>query len=411
MNPDPFFSFFIPGEDDRISPDSSLWRMPLSGNSSDFLKNVQNADTAKKSALTIGDYFTAARIFLENDHRLESALCAMTDKGWEDLSIKEVELSLEKHGAFYHPIRVRVMSKRGCSVLLVLNGAVSRPGLSLIKKEYQLLTRLERHAATVYTPRVFAAAIQPFEIGNPGDAAPENSSLAKVRMGFLLGEWFEGFREFHVSTLGGERQIAVWASNGNIDFLSLERASVIYEQIAYILTSYYNVDTGEQIIAWHHAAGDFVVNPLAEEFQVKLITVRGYETLMEFDPGAGPGEMILPSLLFFFLNLTLRMQIDRLDGTGPVAFIGKQVLQATVKGFLRGLDDKTEHSLTPGGAKLTAGLRELFVDFMTGLSLEQIEGGLANLIETWPEALSERAMASSQINSHSALVNSLFKNM
>jgi hypothetical protein len=47
----------------------------------------------------------------------------------------------------------------------------------------------------------------------------------------------------------------------------------------FLLTAYYNIDTGEQIFPWHHAAGDFVVTPLAEGFPVKLIAVRGYAIL------------------------------------------------------------------------------------------------------------------------------------
>jgi hypothetical protein len=39
--------------------------------------------------------------------------------------------------------------------------------------------------------------------------------------------------------------------------------------------------------------------------------------------------------------------MDRLDGVGPFAFLGEGVLKATVTGFPRGLEDKTERALTP----------------------------------------------------------------
>ncbi len=413
MSISPSFSFFIPGEKGGISTGSPLWQLPLSGNSSGFSKNIQVTDAVQESGLTIGDYFTAARIFLENKdcNILAVALSALADKAKND-PIQAVELFLEKHGAFYHPIRVKVWSEAGQSAELVLNGAVSGPGLSLIEKEYQLLANLESHLSTACTPRVFGAGIQSLEVGNP-----ENSDLDKKDVGFFLGEWFGGFREFHVSTLDGERKVAVWASNGDIDYLPLERAQLIYEQIACILTAYHNIDTGEQIFPWHHAAGDFVVNPLDQGFPVKLITVRGYDSLMEFDPGTGPGEMILPSLLFFFLNLTLRMQIDRQDGVGPLVFLGEIVLEATVRGFLKGLDEKAEESLFPKESegieetKGIKGLREAFVEFMAGFSREQIECILTNLIEAWPENATERTLAGGYLKSHSAFVHSLFKNM
>ncbi len=413
MSISPSFSFFIPGEKGSIFPGSPLWQLPLSGNSSGFSKNIQVTDAVQESGLTIGDYFTAARTFLENKNcnLLAAALSDLAGKG-ENGPLHVVELFLEKHGAFYHPIRVKAWSEAGQSAEFVLNGAVSGPGLSLIEKEYQLLANLESHLSTAYTPRVFGAGTQTLEVGNPG-----SSNLEKKDVGFFLGEWFGGFREFHISTLDGERKVAVWASNGDIDYLPMERAQLIYEQIACILTAYYNVDTGEQIFPWHHAAGDFVVNPLDQGFTVKLITVRGYDSLMEFDAGTGPGEMILPSLLFFFLNLTLRMQIDRLDGVGPLVFLGEIVLEATARGFLRGLDDKAEESLAPQESegieekKGMVGLREVFVEFMAGFSREQIESILINLIEAWPENASERTLAGAYLKSHSAFVHSLFKNM
>ncbi len=398
----PCFSFFIPGEDDQVSPDSPLWHVPLAGNSSGFSKNVQAPDAARGSDLTIGDYFTAARAFLENDLLLALSFSALAEKGGGNDAIQAVELFLEKHGAFYHPLRVKVLSETGRLASFVLNGAVSGPGLSLIKKEYQLLDGLEKQGSTTYTPRVFGAGIQSFE-----PPIPESNRVESRDVGFFLGEWFEGYREFHLSNRDGEEQIAVWASNGDIDYLSLEKASIIYEQIAHILTVYYNVDTGEQISPWHHAAGDFVVNPLAEGLPVRLITVRGLSSLLEFDPDAGPGEHVLPSLLFFFLNLTLRMQIDRMDGIGHTVFLGEQVLQATINGFLRGLDDK---AAPWGGEAGMEGLKEIFIEFMAGFSREQIEAVQTNLIEAWPANASELSMANTHLKSHSARIHSLFKN-
>jgi hypothetical protein len=241
-----------------------------------------------------------------------------------------------------------------------------------------------------------------------------DSNSDKRKVGFFLGEWFEGFREFHISRPDGDPKIAVWASNGEIDYLSLENAAIIYEQIAHILTVHYNVDTGEQIFPWHHAAGDFVVGPQAEGFPVKLITVRGYEPVMEFDPdGIDPGRQMLPPLLFFFLNLTLRAQMDRLDGVGSLVFLGEKILRATVTGFLRGLEGKTEQGVAQApieGAKEIQSLKNVFVRFMAGFSREQIAAILASLVETWPINVSERNLAGEHLESHSAAVYSLFKN-
>jgi hypothetical protein len=421
MSTCPLFKFFIPGHKGPLSPQSPLWQLPLSGKSADFLKNVQVPDIDAGPEWTIGDYFSAARSFLEakNGQLLAAALSLMAGKTKGDDPIEAVELFLEKHGAFYHPLRVAVCSKIGRSAAFVLNGAVSRPGLALIEKEYQLLESLGKQTAAPFTPRVFGAGIQFVEISNfkpntLSDPSPLDTSSDKKKVGFFLGEWFEGFREFHISRPDGDPKIAVWSSDGEIDYLSLENAAIIYEQIAHILTVHYNVDTGEQIFPWHHAAGDFIVGSQAEGFPVKLITVRGYAPLMEFDPeGIDPGRQILPPLLFFFLNLTLRTQMDRLDGVGSLVFLGEEILRATVTGFLRGLEGKTEQAALQEpieGAKEIQDLKDVFVHFMAGFSRKQIAAILTRLVETWPINVSERSLAGEHLESHSAAVYSLFKN-
>lgn len=418
MSIGPGFKYFIPGEKGQILSESPLWSRLLSGNCADFSKTVPLPGRSPGAEPTIGDYFSAARTFLENGdcHVLEVALSAIAGKGENHSSISSVELYLEKHGVFYHPLRVKVFTQTRPPVSLVLNGAVSGPGLALIKTEYQLLDRLGKQVPGAYIPKVFAVGIQTLEISNSEKFNPIDSGSKERKVGFFLGEWFEGFQEFHISTRDGEPKIAVWASNGDVEYLTLERASRIYEQIAYILTIHYNLDTGEQIFPWHHAAGDFVVDLSTEGFFVKLITVRGYASLMDFDLKADTGGHILPSLLFFFLNLTLRAQMDRLDGVGSLAFLGERVLNATITGFLQGLDDKSheklthdnpESSLISGGAP---GLRKIFIRFMAGFSREQIEAILTNLMDAWPGNVSERTMAQAHLKSHSACIHSLFKN-
>ncbi len=403
----PCFSFFIPGEETQITPDTDLWHRPLSGNSPGFLNKHLPPGRVTGAEMTIGDYFTAARIFLASSEEggyplLGNALSAMAGQTEPSDPPLSVQLFLEKHGAFYHPLRVRVLTETGRSASFVLNGAVSRSGLALIQKEYHLLSCFEKQLPAAYTPRVFQA----------GTVTLENQTPEKKEVGFFMGEWFEGFQEFHISKIEEEPQIAVWSSEGHVSYLTLERASPIYEQIAYILTACYNLDTGDHIFPWHHAAGDFVVNLLIPGFPVKLITVRGYGPLTDFDV-EGTGNHILPLLLFFFLNLTLRMQLDRVDGIGKTVFLGNTVLTATLKGFFRALDDKKDKGLK-GKNWPVAGpdqLKNTFISFLAGFSQEQIRGVLVNLIEDWGGDGSERTLIEAHIELHCARVHSLFKNM
>lgn len=413
----PCFSFFIPGQEGRITPDTALWHMPLSGNSSSFLNKGQPLGKDRGAEITIGDYFTAARTFLAASEAggcalLEKSLSAMTGKREPCDPLVSVQLFLEKHGAFYHPLRVRVLTETGRSVSFVLNGAVSRPGLDLIQQEYDLLSRMGKKKEISYIPRVFQAGSVTLESPTLGNQTPGSQIPGKREVGFFMGEWFEGFQEFHISQVQEERQISVWASDGSVSCLTLERASRIYEQIAYILTLYYNPDTGDQIFPWHHGAGDFVVNPLIPGFPVKLITVRGYGPLTDFEVTETGGH-ILPLLLFFCLNLTLRMQLDRLDGIGNLVFLGDPVLKATLKGFFRALDEKNDpgaNSDSPSSPG-TRQLKRIFISFVAGFSQEQIFQVLENLTEAWGSDFQEQTLINAHLGSHCARVHSLFKNM
>jgi len=77
----------------------------------------------------------------------------------------------------------------------------------------------------------------------------------------FLGEWFEGFNEFHISRdpADGKNKIVVWDNQQSNFFLSADQIMELYRQATMILTSYYNIETFEQIFSWHHAAGDFVL--------------------------------------------------------------------------------------------------------------------------------------------------------
>ncbi len=386
MIPSPIVSFHIPGVPagaaNAVSRDTALWNFPLVGNSAGFVDNQTSRTEVSPSGLTIGDYFLAAKEFLlrENCQMLMSAMKSHGSRSGPE----QVELWLEKHGAFYHPLRVVV--KDGVPPAhFVLNGAVSKPGLSLIEKECSLLSALA-HEIPSFIPRIDGSGMVLVEKGE---------------IGFFLGQWFEGFREFHITSINGVEQIGVWESNGKIHYLDLEKASLIYENIAYALTMAYNIDTGEQIFPWHHAAGDFIVYIDQPDFPIKLITVRGYGPLIVIDRDDGTGIQILPSLLFFFMNLTLRMQMDRMDGVRESVFLGDKVLKTTVDGFLTALDTKDP----------TGDLREGFKEFFQGFSLEQLMLMVIQVLEDWPPSARELPVIQNHLHSHCDQICSIVKNM
>jgi hypothetical protein len=176
----------------------------------------------------------------------------------------------------------------------------------------------------------------------------------------FLCQWLTGFHEFHLSRRAdGDLGTVVWAAEGVNFFLSPERARRLYREVARLLARHYDSSTFEQIFPWHHAAGDFVVRPDADDFAVRLVTVRQYAPMFSVRPegpelptgspagsvlASGPeangaSEAELEGLLLFLANLSLRNRLDRLDGVGDVVVADPWVIEASLEGALAGLGD------------------------------------------------------------------------
>jgi hypothetical protein len=198
----------------------------------------------------------------------------------------------------------------------------------------------------------------------------------KGAAGFFLGQWFDGFYEFHVTRTAQGDQVAVWKDDGTHDPIPWHQAETIYENIARVLTAYYDVDTGHEIFPWHHAAGDFVTDTRGE---VRLITVRGMGLLTEMPFETSEGEVKrLFRLLFYFLNLTLCMRLDRMNGTGSLVWLPERVLDATVKGMRRSL---TDGSVQRSGTRDLSGQWSRFVAFAGRFDPQQLHDIMSHLLE------------------------------
>ncbi len=304
-----------------------MWKLPLSG---------ENTHGASDTAVTTGEYFLASCEFLsENKFSiLKRGIKALSIKSDRYKPVKtvaadqisQINIILEKHGAFYHPMKVRVVLKGKLDFFFVLNGAVSKQGLALIENEYELLSNFDQMRFKSYLPSVYG-----FDFITAG----------KGRVGFFLGQWFVGYKEFHISDDDGRRKIVIWESDGSRYYMEMSDSFKIYQEISKILTCCYNLETFDQINSWHHAAGDFIVKQEDGKFHVRLVTVRAYKPLTQL--GAGENNQkkyILPALLFFFLDLTIRMRIDRLNGTERRVLLDNAVINAVLRGFISALDEK-----------------------------------------------------------------------
>jgi len=319
----PQFSYFISPAETPITQNSAVWRQPLP-----LSRHFSGGNAA--TSLSHGEYFHALRTFFQNDGcgMICRALSRRLEQNVKPQDIREIRIHLEKHGEFYHPARIEVPALHQ-NIAFVLNAAVSETGIEAIKKEFQCLTKLNHEYPLCFLPEVYGLG----EVESMGDC--------KIRL--FLGHWFEGYNEFHVFRDPSDKKnkILVWDDRGSRFYLSPEQAADLYRQAARILTYYYNVESFEQIFSWHHGAGDFVVKIDTADLDIKLISARGYAPLFSsldhLKTGEKDVELILQALLIFFLNLCLRMRLDRYDGVGDIVWADGLALASTLAGFFEGL--------------------------------------------------------------------------
>ena len=339
MPPSTKFSYYISNPDNPVSEELTIWDKPLAL-TREFNSSKPGDD--EKPFVSIGDYFIAARLFFESCgiEYIVAALKQRFEKQIESEDIKHIDIFLVKHGEFYHPARIEV-SIHEKRIYFVLNVAISPAGKEHIEGEYRCLKNLNKDYSFDYLPRVY------------GRHEVEISNHNRVPM--FLGEWLDHYHEFHISRDRGDgkNKISVWDFARKPYFLTESQSLNLYTHAAGILTGYYNLESFEQICAWHHAAGDFIVRVENEKLDLKLITVRRYAPIFEksfLDDSKnlqGSAEFIMQALLLFFLNLSLRMRLDRFDGVGDIVWADDAAVQGTLIGFLNALGLKANIPALP----------------------------------------------------------------
>jgi len=330
VDPTRFF-YYIAQKDHPIGSQSPFWTSPIP-----LRRNLAGLppNSEQMPFISYGDYFTGARSFLSRNH-FEAVINAAADVYHLEINPRDIEaiyIFLAKHGEFYHPSRIEV-NVRNRRLIFVLNVAISDTGLQFIQKEYQFLNHLNMSFPYSFLPRVYGQGEVGFHHGRP------------IRL--FLAEWFEGFYEFHLFRRSTDNKtgIAVWDDIRGNYYLNDAQALKLYEQAAMILTCYYNVMTSEQISSWHHAAGDFVIRVDNENLEARLITVRNHTPLVEnIDNDL---DSLFDALLIFFLNLSIRMRLDRIDGVGETAWCDDLAVKGTVAGFFQGLKYQVKAGLIP----------------------------------------------------------------
>ena len=341
---------------------------------------------------TYGDYFSSVRCFLEKngfDTLVRGAgLLLNLPATPEDFQC--IHIFLEKHGEFYHPAQV-VLSLPDHMCRFVLNVAVNSPGKDLVFREHTLLETLFRRFQKPFLPRVFGA-----------DTIPLSKGLSAA---MFLGEWFEGFYEFHITQTIPDQRMALWvpdADAGPSVINELQRR-YLYRQAAYILTNFYDLETFAQISPWHHAAGDFIFRPGNPGMALRLVTVRGYTPVLP-EKSEDLAEM-LQALLVFFVHLSIRTRLARLDGVGDVVWADRAALEETVNGLFQGLSELSTPKTWPGP------VAEVFYAYAGSLSIDDLMELAESILSAYPESAEETDVIRRYLPDHVRQLHSAIQNL
>jgi hypothetical protein len=279
------------------------------------------------SALTLRDYFQSIKeLFLKDD---AATLIKVIFQGFGRRvtpdTISRMEIRCEKVGTLYHIASITIQSE-GAPMRLAVATAITDEAIRCMEKEVLHLHLLTGTYQLTSLPKVFFK-------GDTVCRTPQGDfSLSHV-----IQEWFEDYHEWHLTRdEGGKGQrLLIWDQERGYHSTSAREYHEIFRQAAKILTLCYDTRTFRQIYPWHHAAGDFIVKSLDQNVDVKLTTVRGYDPLLVFrekekwDPWK--------AFIIFFLNLTIKMRLDREDGVGDVMWADDPCVSASVQGFVDAL--------------------------------------------------------------------------
>jgi hypothetical protein len=378
----PRFSFFISYSKEPVTQNRPIWHQPIPLRLDTLIKHDGQDESISHAA-----YFRAARTFLEANafDVITRAVSRQLNRDVTASDIEEIRVRLEKHGEFYHPSRIEtVVNQQQRS--FVLNVAISETGRRFIEAEFHLINRLNTEQPLHYLPQAYG-------FGRTDGLNGENFAM-------FLGQWFEGYHEFHTSFDPVDKilKIMVWDDVRGRFFLSVEQTQTLYALVSKILTSYYNLESFEQIFSWHHAAGDFIVRVKNEKLDLRLVSVRRYEAIFgdqkntqttPVDP-----QRILQALLIFFLNLSIHIRLDRLDGIGEMVWSDSHAVEPTLVGFLEAL------SMKPDIPSLPDSPMACFVAYLASCSekdLIDLTGAIINRLNPQMPGL---AVVKKNINTH-----------
>lgn len=339
----------------------------------------------KDHRLSYDHYFKGITQVLSKNHYklLAEAVANHLKKDALAEDIEEVRIYAEKHGSDYHPARIEVSLGDVC-VCFVMNVAATARGKDRLCREFDALRHLNSKYGYPYLPQAYFK----------GEASCSSGPAENGETSFFmfLADWFDGYHEFHLSVdkKSGAQKVVVWDTAKGNCYLSGAQAFQTYKQAAKILTLCYDIESFEQIFPWHHAAGDFIVKQDKDSLDLKLVTARQYAPMIESSEEIPAYD----ALLFFLLNLSLRMRLDRLDGVGDVAWADDDCVDATLDGFLEGLRKNEEKEIVDGRAA------DSFLQFCHSLDKEDLSDMFHALVDACDQAAPDIPVIRTHLENH-----------
>lgn len=365
-----------------ITVDDVKWQIPMILRRSDVTDTGNFSDRPK---LTYGHYFEALKGFISKDSYslLIDTVSKKLNKAITLGDINEILIRTEKHGALYHTASIDVIAEETRTKFAV-NVAISEKGKEWLRHEFSVLQELNSKFNLPYLPCIY------FQ----GEVKYRSTEDTEESMLMVFGEWLEGYHEFHLSVdkRDSKQKIMVWDVDNGYKYITDEQGREIYKQASKILTLYYDTHDFRQIFPWHHAAGDFVVRMDTENIDVKLITARQYEPMIVFSEDDSVNKYM--ALVYFFLNLSMRMRLDRLDGVGDIAWADDFYVDGVMEGFFEALKFK-ERAGTYG-----LGTIEEFIDLLKCFTQDDLECMFNALINACNKAASEVPVMVNNLNRH-----------
>jgi hypothetical protein len=144
-----------------------------------------------------------------------------------------------------------------------------------------------------------------------------------------------------------------------------------------------------------------VVKAQEKSIDVRLVTARQYAPMLERSKGISVRE----GLLFFLLNLSLRMRIDRLDGVGALAWADDDCVDATLEGFWQGLRIKERKGT------VRTGFVAAFAQYVRSLGKEDLSDRFCALVDAYDQAAPDMPVIRRHLDRHISKVYAAFQGL